>query len=446
MIDPQQLDRILRVDRFEHGYVALLDSQGQLVFRYPEMDLASAQYDEGPVQSAIARVLEGEEVAVTLEIPGEGKVMAGFVPIPTVGWIAMAGRAEEHVIGSAFEEMWRELAQELVFAAVGLVLVLLVSQGITRPIRILRRHAWAIGRGELDRRVDIGGPAELADLASAFNRMAGEVQAREKEIQTREKQVERAYQEAREAIRLRDEFLAVAAHELRTPITSLRGYAQLVLRQLDKNEQTDPKVVRQALMVIDQQSRKLTRRVSQLFEVSDIMAGGVMLSREKAEIAPLLNRVIQAARISSPTHTFALAVPDTLTASVDVARFQLVVAILIDIAVKYSPEGGHIDIAASLERGERKAVDARTTAGGLDRVWPGGVLCLTLSEDRGIISPAAQATIREHLAASRLDRYSAVMDLDLYVSRHLVDVHGGKMAAEFSENSGIKFLVSIPTE
>ncbi len=83
----------------------------------------------------------------------------------------------------------------------------------------------------------------------------------------------RLYREAQEALAARDEFLSVAAHELKTPITSLRGYAQLTLRTMDQSGGVDPERLRQALSVINIQSDRLTRLVSQLLDVSRIQSG-----------------------------------------------------------------------------------------------------------------------------------------------------------------------------
>src|SRR5205823_6017129 len=81
----------------------------------------------------------------------------------------------------------------------------------------------------------------------------------------------RLYREARAAVSIRDEFLSIAAHELKTPITSLRGYAQLLAREFDRG-QTSPERARRAAHTVQVQSDKLARLVSQLLDVSRLQS------------------------------------------------------------------------------------------------------------------------------------------------------------------------------
>src|SRR5258708_16311055 len=90
---------------------------------------------------------------------------------------------------------------------------------------------------------------------------------------------QRALTAAEAAIRVRDEFLSVAAHELRTPITSLRGFGQMLSRQMDRDGAPDPTPLRKALEAVDLQSIKLTALVSQLLDISRLEAGRLVLER-----------------------------------------------------------------------------------------------------------------------------------------------------------------------
>ena len=89
----------------------------------------------------------------------------------------------------------------------------------------------------------------------------------------------RLYREARSAVSIRDEFLSVAAHELKTPMTSLRGYAQLLAREFEKGDAADTERARRAAVTIQVQSDKLARLVSQLLDVSRIQSGKLALER-----------------------------------------------------------------------------------------------------------------------------------------------------------------------
>src|SRR5712692_5310207 len=119
----------------------------------------------------------------------------------------------------------------------------------------------------------------------------------------------RLYRDAQEAIHVRDEFLSVAAHELKTPITSLRGFAQLTTRQLDRDGTLDPARLHRALEVIDQQAEKLARLVSQLLDVSRLEGGQVVLERTVTDVAELVRTAAAAAQANTSRHTVVVQTP-----------------------------------------------------------------------------------------------------------------------------------------
>ncbi len=234
----------------------------------------------------------------------------------------------------------------------------------------------------------------------------------------------RLYGEAQEAVRLRDEFLSVASHELKTPVTSLRGFAQLIVRQFDSEGQMDPNRVRHALQVIDQQSDKLSRLVSQLLDVSRIEAGRLALEKKVTDVARLVKGVVETAQASTSRHKITVRVPSEVLALVDPLRLEQVVTNLIDNAIKYSPEGGpiHVEVPAPLAE----------------------TVCLEVA-DGGIGIPAEHRQgIFDRFYQAHQGAYLAGMGLGLYISRHIVDLHGGRIEVECPPEGGTRFVVCIP--
>ena len=235
----------------------------------------------------------------------------------------------------------------------------------------------------------------------------------------------RLYRDAKEAVRARDEFLSVAAHELKTPMTSLRGFVQLAMRQLDRDGTPDPAQVRQALRVIDQQSRKLSTLISQLLDVSRLEAGRLALERQVVDIGRLVEGVVTAAMASSTEHAIMVRIPVTVLALVDTVRVEQVVTNLIDNAMRYSPLGSLIDVDVSQPCRETVRLAVRDRGPGIPSEF----------RDR-IFTRFNHAQSTDHVGG---------MGLGLHISREIVQLHGGQIEAEFPEDGGTRFVVILPS-
>ncbi len=230
--------------------------------------------------------------------------------------------------------------------------------------------------------------------------------------------------EAEAAIRARDVFLSAAAHELKTPITSLRGFSQTNLRRLDKTGTLDLARVRRAFETIDQQSEKLERLVEQLLDVSRIESGRLVLHPEVTDIVRLVEAVVAAARARTPRHTIAIHAPDSLLVSLDPLRIEQVLVNLLDNAAKFSPNGGPIDI--EIGKGEAATVHLSVT-------------------DRGIgISPDQRQRIFDRFYQAATPTYLGGLGLGLFVSRHIIELHGGRLEVEAPVEGGTRFVISLP--
>jgi len=238
----------------------------------------------------------------------------------------------------------------------------------------------------------------------------------------------RLYREARAAVSIRDEFLSVAAHELKTPMTSLRGYAQLLAREFDKGQANSPERARRAAQTIQVQSDKLARLVAQLLDVSRLQSGKLTIERKPTDLSALLREVVDAARNQLKDHTLVARLPNELWAPMDPLRIEQVITNLIDNAIKYSPEGGQIDINLSCEAAtDRLYVSVR---------------------DHGVgVPPEHRAHIFDRFYQAHAGgplTSMAGMGLGLYISRQIVELHDGTIEAEFPDDGGTRFVISLP--
>jgi PAS domain S-box-containing protein len=238
-------------------------------------------------------------------------------------------------------------------------------------------------------------------------------------------QAQAAIHTAEDAVRAREDFLSVAAHELKTPVTSLRGFAQLTIRALDQDGELDRGRLRHALTVVNQQSDKLRRLVSQLLDVSRIQSGRLALELEDVDVKSLVAEIVMALQNQSPSHTLRVVGANLPPMRLDPLRVEQVVTNLLDNAIKYSPQGGMIDIELSTPDEGHVEIAVR---------------------DHG---PGIPPDHREHIferfyQAGEGHSSAAGMGLGLYISREIVELHGGSIRAEFPEDGGARFVIAFP--
>lgn len=232
----------------------------------------------------------------------------------------------------------------------------------------------------------------------------------------------RLHAEAQHASRIRDDFLSIAAHELKTPVTSLRGYAQLLLRSGDSPE---PAILSRGLQTIETQADKLSQLTGKLLDVSRIDSGKLRLEPREVDLAVLVRSAVVTAQDATVLHEIHLQAPRSVRAWIDPLRFEQVLANLLSNAIKYSPDGGSIDVCL-----EAVSVD-----------------CVRLSvRDHGLgIPPDRRERLFDRMYQAHGDGYLSGLGLGLFISRQIVELHGGTIDAEFPEDGGTQMTLRLPT-
>ena len=331
-----------------------------------------------------------------------------IVVVDEAGLVQFANPAAERLFGRA--------AVELVGSQLGLPVVV----GETTEIDI-------VGQGERDAGVaemrvmetEWGGKhARLAVLRDITERKRAELERQ----QLFQAQVARAQAEA--AVRERDEFLALASHELKTPAATLSATAQLLSRQLERRGSLEPEQLRRSLERLRDQSQRMARLVENLLDVSRINAGKMTITPQLVDLQKLVGDVVATFQLTTNQHTLVLHGPVVLQVAVDPMRIEQVVTNLLDNAIKYSPQGGLIEV----ELGEAEP----------------GIACLSV-RDHGIGIPEER---REHLFErfyrAHPDTQVTGMGLGLFITQRLVELHGGTISVESPPGGGARFTVRLP--
>jgi PAS domain S-box-containing protein len=227
-----------------------------------------------------------------------------------------------------------------------------------------------------------------------------------------------------EAEELKQTLLSVISHELKTPVSIIKGYAGTLAREdahWDKNTLAD------GLAVIEEEADRLDRLITNLLEASRLQSGGLKLRLSYLNLADLARAAVEKLQATTAKHTLELDFsPDFPSINGDQERLREVLTNLIGNAIKYSPEGGLIKV------------------GGL--TGPNNtVRCYV--RDQGIgIPPADQERIFERLyrVDNRLTRQTPGTGLGLFLVKAVVEAHGGRVWVDSTPGQGSTFWVELP--
>jgi signal transduction histidine kinase len=171
---------------------------------------------------------------------------------------------------------------------------------------------------------------------------------------------------AEEAIRLRDQFLSVAAHELKNPLTSMLGYAEFIQRRQNRSSTLEDRD-QHALGTIVSQGARLNKMVGELLDVSRIESGQLEIVQEAVDLRQLIVRMVESIRLTMSCHHIEFISGDeSVLVHGDEARLEQVVQNLLQNAIKYSPQGGVVKIIVS-QRGSEAIVEVADNGIGIPR-------------------------------------------------------------------------------
>ncbi|WP_375773872.1 ATP-binding protein [Archangium gephyra] len=234
----------------------------------------------------------------------------------------------------------------------------------------------------------------------------------------------RLYRESQEAIQARDEFLSIASHELRTPITALRLGIQRLLRLARGGAEPAWKTVAPSLEGIERQGKRLALLIDSLLDVSRLQSHRIQLDLEEVELSAVVRDVVeQFGGALARTHTpLSLRTEASVVGRWDRLRLEQVVTNLLDNAIKYGASAP-IEVSVARENG-------------------GAVLTL---KDGGIgISSERLPFIFGRFERAVSSRHYGGLGLGLYIVRQLVELHGGSIQVESSPGQGSTFTIRLP--
>ncbi|MDO8452436.1 MAG: ATP-binding protein [bacterium] len=229
--------------------------------------------------------------------------------------------------------------------------------------------------------------------------------------------------EARELDARKDEFISIASHELKTPLTTLKGYTQILENQFKKLKSEKSLTY---LDKMDGQIDRLNKLVSELLNVSRIQMGKLELQKEEVDIDNLVKEVSEDMRHSTQIHKIEVAAKSGRKLNIDKDRFSQVLVNLINNAIRYSPQGKKICVYCELK----------------------GTEVVISVKDFGVGIPKEQQKhiFERFFQASNLRKEGlGGLGLGLYISCEIVKEHGGKLWVKSKIGKGTTFYVSLPS-
>ncbi|MFL5813508.1 MAG: ATP-binding protein [Bdellovibrionia bacterium] len=230
----------------------------------------------------------------------------------------------------------------------------------------------------------------------------------------------------RESVQVRDEFLSIASHELRTPITPLKLQAQQLWRMLEKGSAIDTDRLRKFISMWNKQLDRLSSLIEDLLDVSRISGGQLSMHMEEVDLTQLIHEVIDRYQdqVTRSGCEIRMSLPDQLIGRWDRARLEQVFINLVTNALKYAP-GKPISI--SLSSRDQKAF-------------------LSVKDEGKGISAEDQGKIFERFERGGADDSIGGLGLGLYISRKIIEAHGGAIRVESESGKGANFIIELPLQ
>ncbi len=330
-----------------------------------------------------------------------------------VGFVFVAGRGPRPAM------FLREFAPTQ--AVIGIVLLIVgsavASLAIFRParrrLRALEKVAEAIGEGDVSARAVEAGGDEVTALARAFNRMAGDLEARTRAMELSD--------------RTRRQLLADVSHELKTPLAAIRGYVEtLAMPEVHLDDGTK----RRYLDIVGDETIKLERIVQDLLDLARLESGGLTLTCEAVPIERLFQRVADRHERELIEKQVALETsiaPGLIDVWADPARLEQALQNLVANALRHTPDGGRIALAAEPAR-EKVRLVVRDSGHGIPEEHLPRIFDRFYKAD-----------------ASRTDPYSKTgSGLGLSIVKAIIERHGGTVSAANAPGGGAEFAITLP--
>jgi signal transduction histidine kinase/DNA-binding response OmpR family regulator len=419
--------------------VLIINVNGKILFDSSELDETSPHSEGGTSERWVEDTVRLEAIKRLEPTPIRGRDSQGAETLEIIApYIEDWGR---HRLSVSYLISYKNLRPQTlaqIYTAGGLTLLAIVlsvlaglalASRITRPVEELTAGAKDIAEGHFDRKLSIRSNDEIQILAETFNYMTDRLKENVEKLEESNKKLAMVNEELKELDRMKSDLLANVSHELRTPLTAIKGYTDYI-----KEGKLGPISEKQekGLLVVQRNLERLSKSINALLDFSRMDVGRIVLNIQPFSLPQLVEQIVTTLRseLEKKRLTFSAAIDADLPQVIaDREKVSQVLENLVINAMKFTPEGGRITIAAQRATGPgRPSVEIRVA-------------------DTGIGIPRDQLGkifTRFHQVDGSTTRRFGGVGLGLAIVKSILDAHGSTIAVDSEEGRGTAFRFALP--
>lgn len=339
------------------------------------------------------------------------------------------------IVGFPMQSLTKAIRKNVITGIIiwlGAIILILILNNIfiaifLKPIKDIYRAAIHISKKDFSHKISATTGDELGQISKQFNIMTEELKSFYDELEMKVKEATDGLQEAnkklKEVDKRKSDFVAIVAHDLRTPLTSIMGFADTVLNK-DLNLSAQEK--EEYINIIRTEAQRLGRLISDFLDISKIEEGKMRITIEKANIVELINKTVESIDAKTKGISFSAEIEKDLPEIYfDSDRIRQVLQNIVGNALKYAPKNSEIKVVVKKYQKE---------------------LQISVIDNGQGIADDKKKTVFEKFSRGNDDvtRKERGTGLGLSIAKSIVEMHGGRIWVENASTNGSCFTFTLP--